>query len=98
MASSSGNYNIVSLLVSAGADPDATSPDGNTALMYAASECKVLTAEALLSCHADVTLANRAGNTALDVWHASCAAYPALEMAWQEQTGRYFYRLDALRV
>ena len=87
---------IVKLLIGAGANPNAASPDGSTALMYAAAECHTRTVEVLLVSNADVTAFNNAGNTALDFWRAACATYPAIEIAWQEQTGSLVFPLEKL--
>lgn len=62
-----GGAAVADLLLKAGANPDAFSEEGRTALQNAASWCAVETIVLLLNAGADLDLLSKDGETALDV-------------------------------
>lgn len=62
-----GGANVLQLLILAGADVDARSPEGRTALQNAASWCDAEVAGLLLLAGADVNMAGKDNERALDV-------------------------------
>ena len=58
---------IIDYLLDSGAEIDARSPDGKTALMYAVSNSRMSIIEFLVSSGASLTIADRQGNCAYDL-------------------------------
>ncbi len=66
MAALSGNAGIVRLLAQAGASLDPQGRDGGTPMIWALSESKMATVEALLDLGADAAIKNKFGFSAID--------------------------------
>ena len=58
---------IIDYLIDSGAEIDARSPDGKTALMYAVSNSRMSIIELLVSSGASLTISDRQGNRACDL-------------------------------
>ena len=76
LAASTGNTDIVQVLIDAGADPNGRNRDGGTPLHGACYMGEATVVEQLLACGADATARNSIGQTATDVLNvpASIAA------------------------
>jgi len=74
IAAERGALSVVETLLQLGADKDAASPTGATALMFAASACRHDVFKCLVDAGASTLRSKQDGATATDLWKANCGS------------------------